>query len=307
METLPVDEGLVAVNQPRLPFKRVLVPLDGSALAEQALPFARCLAQLVRGDLILVRAALGRGSHADPVEAQLQAASEAEAYLARLASQQQADYAIETSVPFGPPAEEIVNVARLRAADLIVMTTHGRTGLGRVLVGSVAQEVLQKTSLPVLLVRGDLPIRRWENGLRTILVPLDGTEPAETVLPRIAPLAAQANARLILLQVITQRAPELAAYDIVYLPEENAAQAEQVRAYLARVASGLPGPGLQVEIELAQGRPAEQIAARARAQRCDLVAMTTHARRGLGRLIVGSVADDVLHTAQVPLLLFRQA
>jgi nucleotide-binding universal stress UspA family protein len=306
MQTVPIEAGLVAVNRPPLPFKRLLVPLDGSALAERALPFARALAHLVQGDLILVQAALARGAHADPLEAQLKAAADAEDYLARLASQHQADYAIETSVPFGPPAEEIVNVASLRAADLIVMTTHGRTGLSRMLVGSVAQTVLRKTALPVLLVRGDLPIRCWEAGLRTILVPLDGSEPTEMVLPHLASLAAQANARLVLLQVITQRPPELAAYDLVYRPEEEAAQGEAARAYLARLASGLSQQGLQVEIALAHGRPAEQIAERASALRCDLIAMSTRARSGLGRLIVGSVADDVLHSAQLPLLLLRQ-
>lgn len=306
-QTFFAEDGVVAVQWPRLPFKRVLVPLDGSALAERALPFGRALAQLVRGDLILVRAAPAHRAQADPIEAQLKEAAEAERYLARLASVCQADFAIETSVPPGQPADEIVRVAALRGADLVVMTTHGRSGLDRLLLGSVADAVIRRTQLPTLLIRGNLPIRRWEHGLRNILVPLDGSELAEATLTQIAPLAERAGARLTLLQVLSPSLPELAAYDIVCLPEEGGTQTEQSQVYLARLAGELRERGLRVQTEIRPGRPAERISSLAAAGQFDLIAMATHARRGLDRIVVGSVADAVLQTARVPLLLFRGA
>jgi nucleotide-binding universal stress UspA family protein len=303
----PAESGLVAVSWPCLPFKRVLVPLDGSPLAERALPFARALAQLVQGDLILVRAAPSHHTYAAAIEAQLKETFEAEQYLARLARAYQADFAIETSVPQGQPADEIIRLAALRGADLVVMTTHGRSGLDRVLLGSVADAVIRRTQLPILLIRGNLPIRRWEHGLHSILVPLDGSEPAETALYKIVPLAERAGARVTLLQVLGPRLPELAAYDVVGLPDEGGAQAEQSQAYLSRLASGLHERGLQVQTEVLPGRPAERIGGLASSGQYDLIAMATHARRGLNRILVGSVADEVLQSAPTPLLLFRGA
>jgi nucleotide-binding universal stress UspA family protein len=136
--------------------RTILVPLDGSELAERALPEAADLARQPGAQLLLVRAAEAHvPAVVDPTEAQVRVVQEAERYLAgvqaRLAATGVTD--VQTSVWYGPPAYAIIEAARLRHADLIVMTTHGRSGLGRLILGSVAESVLRGTTTPILLLR----------------------------------------------------------------------------------------------------------------------------------------------------------
>ena len=138
--------------------ERILVPLDGSALAEQALTKALDLAEGREPVCLLLRAAeASTWPGVDPTDAQIRVVHEAEQYLdavqARLAAKGLRK--VETSVWYGPPASAIVEAARVANADLIVMTTHGRSGLGRLILGSVAEAVLRGTSVPILLLRAD--------------------------------------------------------------------------------------------------------------------------------------------------------
>lgn len=138
-------------------FDRILVPLDGSPLAEAALPKARALAG-AHATVTLLRAAEARTfPGVDPTEAQISAVEEAEGYLARVLDQLRQDgFAnAETTVWYGPAAAAIVEAAHMRKFDLIVMTTHGRSGLGRLIMGSVAESVLRGTTTPILLVRAE--------------------------------------------------------------------------------------------------------------------------------------------------------
>ena len=137
----------------------VLVPLDGSSLAEGALApaigFARAGAKLV-----LLRAVEAHGTpFVDPAEAQVAVIEEGENYLAGVAARVRDAGAtdVETSVWYGPPVRAIVDAAAFRKPDLIVMSTHGRTGLGRLVLGSVAESVLRSTSTPILLLRPEVP------------------------------------------------------------------------------------------------------------------------------------------------------
>ncbi len=136
--------------------QKILVPLDGSALAEAALPKALEMAESSGAKLLLIRAAEAHTlPGVDPTEAQIKVVQEAEDYLGqvgdRLAALGQKN--VETSVWYGPAAYAIVEAARLNKVDLIAMTTHGRSGLGRLIVGSVAESVLRGTTTPILLIR----------------------------------------------------------------------------------------------------------------------------------------------------------
>jgi nucleotide-binding universal stress UspA family protein len=136
--------------------KTILVPLDGSVLAETALQPALDLARDYHAKVVLVRAAEGHTlPMSDPTDAQVEAVRGAEGYLAgareRLGRAGLAD--VETAVWYGPPAEAIVEAARYRDADLIVMSSHGRSGLERLVLGSVAETVLRSTETPTLLIR----------------------------------------------------------------------------------------------------------------------------------------------------------
>ncbi|HYB69838.1 MAG TPA: universal stress protein [Candidatus Bathyarchaeia archaeon] len=134
----------------------ILVPLDGSPLAETAIGPAWELASSWRATLILLRAAEAHTfPGVDPTDAQVQVVGEAETYLVAAAERlkQQGATKVEVSVWYGPAAGVIVEAARARKVDLIVMTTHGRGGLGRLILGSVAESVLRGTNTPILLLR----------------------------------------------------------------------------------------------------------------------------------------------------------
>lgn len=135
--------------------KKILVPLDGSALAESAVAKAMEVAG-EHSTLMLLRAAEAHTlPGVDPTEAQVEIVREAEDYLASVATrlEKQGITGVETSVWYGPAASAIVEAARLRKADLIVMSTHGRSGLGRLILGSVAESVLRGSTIPILLLR----------------------------------------------------------------------------------------------------------------------------------------------------------
>jgi nucleotide-binding universal stress UspA family protein len=143
--------------------ERILVPLDGSPLAEAALPAAVEFAQGSPGTtLVLLRAAeAARMPGVDPTEAQVTAVREAEEYLQAVSTRlvRQGVKPVKTSVWYGPPAPAIVEAARVTRADLIVMCSHGRSGLGRLILGSVAESVLRGTRTPILMLRpGEAPV-----------------------------------------------------------------------------------------------------------------------------------------------------
>jgi nucleotide-binding universal stress UspA family protein len=135
----------------------ILVPLDGSPLAETALPKAMEVAQASGARLLLLRAAEAHSlPGADPTEGQIRVVQKAGAYLAEVAKRlgQAGELApVETSVWYGAPASAIIEAAGLRNVDLIVMTTHGRSGIARLIFGSVAESVLRGTTTPILLIR----------------------------------------------------------------------------------------------------------------------------------------------------------
>jgi nucleotide-binding universal stress UspA family protein len=137
---------------------KMLVPLDGSKLAEQALTKALDIAEGGKPTLLLLRAAEATTwPGADRTDEQVRVVREAEEYLdgVKAALARRGIRKVETSVWYGPPASAIVEAAGVAKADLIVMTTHGRSGLGRLILGSVAEAVLRGTSTPILLLRSD--------------------------------------------------------------------------------------------------------------------------------------------------------
>ena len=138
--------------------RTILVPLDGSALAETALPKALQLAEASGARVLLLRAAQSQAFPGiDPTGGQVKVVSEAETYLAGIQKRltRQGPVEVETSVWYGPAARAIVEAARIHKADEIVMTTHGRSGLGRLLLGSVAESVLRGSTTPILLLRAE--------------------------------------------------------------------------------------------------------------------------------------------------------
>ncbi|SRR5579884_313220 len=282
----------------------ILVPLDGSPFAERALPYATTLARAAHARLLLLRAVLAHPlPGTDPALAQLTAVQHAEAALAAVAERLRRDgLAVDTAVYYDEAATAIADAAHYRHADLIVMSTHGRTGLGRWLYGSVADRVLRRAEVPVLLIPATCE-RVWAGaGALRVLVPLDGSAFAEEALAPAEALATGREMVLLLVQVVEPPAPMMANGSLAFDPEAELAAAEQ---YLKQVADRLRGQVQAVEIHTAVGEPAACIAQAARAHQADVIAMATHGRSGLARLVLGSVATGVLARASTPLLLVR--
>jgi nucleotide-binding universal stress UspA family protein len=336
-------------------YRKVLVPLDGSPLAGAVLPHVQEIARCTQAEILLFRAtpessgtaaATGeivrpheglavdvwdprvlRAWSIDPGHRTAQQVEVAQGYLDEIAAGlRQGGAHARSLVRPDRVAEAILNVADDEGVDLIAMSTHGRSGIGRFLLGSVADKVVHHARVPVLLVRSS---SQTEPQYRRILVPLDGSDVAKVVLPYARDLAACAGAEVVLLQVIPATKPRLFDAEVSMalaggLSNENTAMPavadasmtdrevelatyleEVARGQLEVVASELAKSGLRVVTQLQVGMPAETILDFIALERIDLVAMSTHGRSGISRYRLGSVAERVAHHATVPVLLVR--
>lgn len=297
---------------------RILVPLDGSRLAEQALSCALTLGQGLSAELVLFRAvsipsdvreALDKVRlKPDPLLDQLE--TEAGEYLDAMSHLLPKNgLSFGHVVRRGLAADAIVDYVEQTDIKLIVMASHGYTGIKRWRHGSVAERVLQSASVPVLLVRAKDAVSK---GLpeacpcRHILVPLDGSKVAEQVLPAVTSIADSLSCEMTLFRV-----PNVYASGSLmgegYLPLQGSFEtAEQdARAYLERLASHLREQDIQVSTATWVGAVAESIIDYAEVNNVNLIAMCTHGRTGVARWALGSVADRVLRAGDTPLLLVR--
>jgi nucleotide-binding universal stress UspA family protein len=201
-------------------------------------------------------------------------------------------------------ADEICATGESQGVGIIVMSTHGRSGLGRWLYGSIADQVLRKAHVPVLLISAACDHPWPERGPLRILVPLDGSDLAEAVLGSASDLAALLQAKLVLVSAVGPR--EYPPNDGVLVVRFGLdSELRETREYLKGVAKRLRGSGASVEAIAEVGRAGRVIDAIARERKVDLIAMTTHGRSGLARLTLGSVATETLQRTAVPLLLTR--
>jgi nucleotide-binding universal stress UspA family protein len=310
--------------------KTIVVPLDGSALAEQALPYARAMAKVLGAPIKLLRvipdleresllvdslSTLYVGeittSYRDRDQQVLQILQDqAEGYLASQAEPiRMAGIEIELIARVGPPAEIIVEVAAAAEQALIVMATHGYSGIQRWALGSVADKVVHATEVPVMLVRQSAQTVR-EPRLKEILLPLDGSARARQVLPLAVELAAKAEAEIVLLHAID---PLVEAYPSARSLGMSVAHPDRLlqdvvrdaELHLGEIANGMATEGLRITTMSLIGYPAEAIVDEAERRHADLIVMTTHGYSGLRRWALGSVADKVLHNTRTPLLLVR--
>jgi nucleotide-binding universal stress UspA family protein len=288
----------------------ILVPLDGSSCSERALPVASALAQVMSAKVVLVRAvpeAAGRSQ--EGAEAESPAVREAGAYLAEFAGRlSKQGIPVTTVVPVLPPCDAILAEAKGHAADLIVMCSHGRSGIGRWLYGTVAEGVLMHSRLPVLLVRpADVMMQFVPRGA-ALLVPLDGSAFAESILPHATALAQALGGRLVLLRVVPLSDYVQPLVDDTYVIQQQLVDDEQAAAekYLAGVADRIKlQTGLRVDTRAGLGWPAEMILDEAKSAGAVMVAMATHGHTGLRELIMGGVALEVLRQSARPILLIR--
>lgn len=292
-------------------YSKILVPLDGSPLGERAMPLAETLAQALDAKIILTQAVHTPGLPTGVLNAaQIRLMDEAEAYLNKVAEPlREEGLMVEVGVPFAAADDGILDEIDLRKADLVVMTTHGRSGFNRWIYGSVAEAVLARSPAPVLLVRAneEIPPHVLDHPEPQILVPLDGSVFAEAALPHAVAMAKALNAQIMLICV--HEPPPVTASDIMTHPEriERVFDKEQheVEAYLMAVTEQVRSEGVTAHPLLRAGAVAQTILEECWAQGISLVVMATHGRTGLGQMLFGSVAMEVLKKGTLPVLLVR--
>ncbi len=199
----------------------------------------------------------------------------------------------------GTPADQILEVARGRKADLIAISTHGRAGVGRLLWGSVAEAVLRRAELPVLVTRPGSHERPWKK----IVVALDGSERGEAILPDAVRVAKKLGAALDLVRVAVPVPPLLGIGDVPtpLLP------ADDPLPYLKTVVERVSHEGVEARAVGLEGGVRTRILQHVQESGAGLLCLTTHGRTGLARVLLGSTAEDLLRHAPCPVLLRRSA
>lgn len=280
-------------------FRRVLIPLDGSAAAERVVHQIDVLVPPGLTEILLVHVA----RQVSPLEGRtgLLVEEGIRQRMARLADPVRR--LGEVGIPArailrrGEIAEQIIGAALDAGADLIAMATHGRGPIGRLLLGSVADEVVRGSPVPVLLVRSEaraLPPGR-------ILVPLDGSARSFRILPYVMKMARGSGSWIALLYVGRENDPD----GVLPLEHLDRPAVAFVERHMQSWARRLRAKGACVNVVTTLGDPTDEILRLQEAEGFDLVAMCTHGRTGFERLAMGSVTQEVLRKAGVPLLVLR--
>jgi nucleotide-binding universal stress UspA family protein len=296
-------------------YNRILVAVDGSRLSENVLPYTRFLAKKLQIPVDLFRV-VGPPAQKPMSIAERVLSDEVRAnmgktfadYLKGVANSFPDPSIVNCIVGAGDPAEAIVDRAGTDAETLIIMGTHGRSGVRRWLLGSVAEKVLQMTCNPVLLVRGTDAPMTLEVPVKTIVVPLDSSSLAEEVLPHVSEMATKLHLEIVLVRVY--------ALSLIYRDSQHYYPPypdqllenlkEEAEKYLEQKAAQIKKDGLgRVSFACLEGDGAEQIIDFAKKTPDAFIAMTTHGRSGIARLILGSVTGRIVRHASNPVLVIR--
>jgi nucleotide-binding universal stress UspA family protein len=300
-----------------LRIRSILVPLDGSPFAEQALPWAIAIAQKARARLRLALVhqvpyppPLDEASGRLYAQVELMLRKSQREYLRGVAARVKGEHSIQvaTAMLDGPPAHALRDYVRDVGVDLVVMTTHGRGGIQRAWLGSVADQLVRSLEIPLLLIRpkeGAAAAARVEE----ILVPLDGSRRAEAALPAALSIASLLGARLALVQAV----PPIVIVTDPPMPfprgfddELMALRRREAQDYLDGIAEQVTGLGVPASGAAVLGGSAfDTIQAAAHAPATGMVALATHGRSGLRRLVLGSVADKLVRAGELPVLVTR--
>ncbi|HET6447264.1 MAG TPA: universal stress protein, partial [candidate division Zixibacteria bacterium] len=302
VRALPFSEGLVVPtvlfgeNNGHLPaLSRVLVPLDGSKLSEVALSAASTISRKNGTQLVLMSVRQGPDGHRLLPNIQTEPPAERdivdyERYLGQVSDElQKSGITSESSVSVGEAAEEITARIQVGDIDLLVLSTHGRTGVGRVLMGSVADQVIQRATIPMLLVR---PFGKQKNEIllfEKVLVALDGSAEAELSLPYAAAIGKRFNSNLLLLTVPADL--------------ESSTHIASLQLYLDRVAETFSELKLETDTVVVGSDPGYTIVEVAESENVDLIILATHGRGDRERFMIGSVADTVISHSHCPVFL----
>jgi nucleotide-binding universal stress UspA family protein len=300
-------------------YSKILVPMDGSKTAENVLPYARYLAGKFKipVELLAVVDIGEAATHMASEKARFfdtlieDAVRHCTSYLRGVATTF-AGAEVSCAVERGKPEEAIIEKAASDKAMLITMATHGRSGLNRFLLGSVAEKVLRGTVNPLLLIRASEGAKSdGEATLKSIVVPLDGSELAESVLPMVAAMAKSLHLEVELFRAYHIPYNAYAGDEGFYagnLEELLVSVRDEAREYLDKKAADLRGLGVaKVLCVTKEGFAGDEIISLGKTTPDSLIAMCSHGRSGVKRWVLGSVAETVVRHSGDPVLIVRPA
>jgi len=221
------------------------------------------------------------------------------------------DLEVRRRVVDGDPATGIVVYAEAHPeVTMIVMSTHGRSGVGRWVLGSVTERVVRHSPVPLLVVRAPHsgPDATRTAAYKTLLVPLDGSRAADQALVEVRRLASLSRVRVVLVTALPPLEDKAYFADAVqpdYIVSARRAEITRITDYIMDTAECLRAEGMRVDIRIEPGRPADVILRGAHEESADAIVMATHGRGGVQRLWLGSVALKVVQNAGLPVLLVR--
>jgi len=285
-------------------WKKILVPLDGSDLAEMALPYAEELANAFKSEVILLHVSEPSESHYKHMH---------ELYVKEVADRIKERFKkVSQVVVSGKPADEIISYADKNKVGLIIMTSHGRSGILSWATGSIANKLLQAATMPVLLVRAAKPKRKVtrEVLLNRILLPLDGSEAGEAAVSYIGELMSRLESEVTLLGVVSsgQHIRSVGGLDYIsYPPEQMEIFKKEAREYLDGVYRRLKRRKgtVKVIIEVVEGDVGQKILEFAEGKRVDLIAVSSHGHSGIEKWVFGSIANKVVQGSKAPVLMAK--
>jgi nucleotide-binding universal stress UspA family protein len=305
---------------PPIRIRSVLVPLDGSPFAEQALPWAAAIAGAARARL---RLTLVHQSPSPPpldeatgrlyTRIELSLRKVQREYLAKVADQVRREHGVQVvKVTLqGTPAPALARYIGEMDPEIVVMTTHGAGGIRRAWLGSVADQLVRSLEIPMLVIRPREAdqVPAGVGALQEILVALDGSRRAEAALPPAATLALLLRAKLALVRVVQPVVPftdPVRPFPLGFDEELTRLSCAEAQDYLDDVAESLNAAGVPASAAAVVGSSAfEAIQDAARAPGTGMIALATRGRGGLPRMVLGSVADKLVRGGELPVLVTR--
>ncbi len=287
-------------------WKRILIPLDGSNLAEQALAYAEELAVAFSSELVLLYVSESREKQYHHMH---------QLYVEEVAKQLKERFKkrarVKTVVLSGEPAEEIIGYAEKNNISVIIMASHGRSGITGWVMGGVASKVLHTTKVPVMLIRVAKPPRKAPRKrlLERVLLPLDGSETGEAAVPYVQELISKLGVEVILFGVVAggRHVRTVGGLDYILYPEQELELIKtEAGGYLDRLCQRLAARKGRVSVELKVGDDiAGEIIKFAKKDSVSLIAISAHGHSGIEKWVFGSIANKVVQVSKIPVLVVR--
>jgi nucleotide-binding universal stress UspA family protein len=285
-------------------WKKILVPLDGSDLAELALPYAEELANAFKSEIILLHVSEPSESHYQHMH---------ELYVQEVSDRIKERFKkVRPVVVSGKPADEIISYAEKNKVDLIVITSHGRSGILSWATGSIASKLLHGSEVPVLLVRAAKTKQKAQRPvlLNRILLPLDGSVAGEAAVTYVGELMSRLGSEVTLFGVISsgQHIRTVGGLDYINYPEEQLEMfKKEAEEYLDGVYRRLKRRKgtVKVAIKVGAGDVGQEIIKFAGEKGVNLIAISSHGHSGIEKWVFGSIANKVVQGSQAPVLLVK--